>query len=41
MESEDTILTLAREVGFIMQGEIDMIKSGYEYQKLFILVKPN
>ena len=41
MEDEDTILTLAREVGFIMQGEIDMIKSGYEYQKLFILTKPN
>ena len=41
MEDEDTILTLAREVGFIMQGEIDMIKSGYEYQKLFILVKPS
>lgn len=41
MESEDTILTLAREVGFIMQGEIDMIKSGYEYQKLVIFVKPN
>jgi len=41
MESEDRILTLAREVGFIMQGEIDMIKSGYEYQKLFILVKPS
>jgi len=40
MEKEDKILTLAREVGFIMQGEIDMIKSGYEYQKLFILVKP-
>lgn len=40
MENEDKILTLAREVGFIMQGEIDMIKSGYEYQKLFILVKP-
>jgi len=41
MEDEDTILTLAREVGFLMQGEIDMIKSGYEYQKLYILVKPN
>lgn len=40
MESEDRILTLAREVGFIMQGEIDLIKSGYEYQKLFILIKP-
>lgn len=41
MQSEADIIALAQEVGFIVQGEIDLIKSGYEYQKLIILVKPN
>lgn len=40
MESEDDILTMAKETGFIVHGKIDMIKSGYEYNYLYILQKP-
>ena len=40
MDSEDDILTMAKNVGFIVQGKIDMIKSGYEYNYLYILEKP-
>jgi hypothetical protein len=35
------ILDIAKECGFIVQGKIDLIKSGYEYQYLYVLVKPN
>jgi hypothetical protein len=31
---------MAKNVGFIVQGKIDMIKSGYEYNYLYILEKP-
>jgi len=41
MESEDDILRMAQEQGFIVHGKIDMIKSGYEYNTLYILTKPN
>lgn len=40
MESEKDILTMAKNAGFIMQGKIDLIKVGYEYQYLFIFQKP-
>lgn len=39
MENYQDILTMAKDVGFIVQSEIDMIKCGYEYQYLFILTK--
>ena len=35
------ILDIAKECGFIVHGKIDLIKSGYEYQYLYILIKPN
>ena len=38
--SQADILDIAKECGFIVQGKIDLIKSGYEYQYLYILVKP-
>jgi len=41
METEDAILTMAQNAGFIVQGKIDLIKCHYEYQYLYILVKPN
>jgi SAM-dependent methyltransferase len=41
MESENEILQLAQEIGFIAHGKIDLIKSGYEYNTLYILLKPN
>jgi SAM-dependent methyltransferase len=41
METEDAILQLAQEVGFIIEGKIDLIKAGYEYNTLYVLTKPN
>ena len=40
MESTPDILTQAQEAGFIIQGQIDLVKCAYEYQYLYILVKP-
>ena len=41
MEPEEDILRMAQDKGFIVQGKIDLIKSGYEYNSLYILTKPN
>jgi len=41
MESDSDILTMAQNNGFIVQGKIDLISVAYEYQYLYILVKPN
>ena len=41
MELEEDILRMAQDKGFIVQGKIDLIKSGYEYNSLYILTKPN
>jgi len=41
MPSQESILQMAQEVGFILQGKIDLVKVTYEYQYLYILVKPN
>lgn len=40
MEPESEILEIAKNCGFIIQGKLDMIKAGYEYQYLYILQKP-
>jgi SAM-dependent methyltransferase len=40
MEPENDILTMAKNAGFIVQGKIDLIKVGYEYQYLYIFQKP-
>jgi SAM-dependent methyltransferase len=40
MESTTDILTQAQESGFLIQGQIDLVKCAYEYQYLYILVKP-
>ena len=40
METVPQILSQAQSVGFIVQGKIDLIKSGYEYNMLYLLVKP-
>lgn len=40
METEDDILTKAQDVGFIIQGKIDLMKVAYDYQYLYILTKP-
>jgi len=41
MESQKEILVMAQEAGFILEGQIDLIKTQYEYQYLYILIKPN
>jgi SAM-dependent methyltransferase len=41
MPSHESILQMAEEVGFILQGQVDLLKVAYEYQYLYILVKPN
>jgi len=41
MEDEQDILTIAQQCGFILQGKIDLVKCAYEYQYLYILMKPS
>jgi SAM-dependent methyltransferase len=41
MDSEQDILTMAQNAGFIVEGKIDLLQCRYEYQYLYILVKPN
>lgn len=41
MEDEQDILTIAQQCGFILQGKIDLVHCAYEYQYLYILVKPS
>ena len=40
METQKHILSLAKSVGFILKGKIDMVHCLYEYQYLYILYKP-
>ena len=40
MPTQKKVLSLAKEVGFILQGKVDLINIQYEYQYLYILYKP-
>lgn len=40
MEDQKTILYLAQQIGFIVEGKIDMSPIKYDYQYLYILKKP-
>ena len=40
VEPEGEILSTAQYAGFILHGQVDMIKCGYEYNTLYFLVKP-
>ena len=40
MESETDIITMAQDVGFLINGKIDLLECAYEYQYLYILMKP-
>lgn len=40
MTSQKHILGLAKNIGFILKGNIDMISTQYQYQYLYILYKP-
>jgi len=37
----ESIVQMAQEVGFLIQGSVDLVKVTYEYQYLYIFVKPN
>ena len=41
MEPEKSIVEMAKQTGFLVQGKIDLIRVGYEYQYLYVFVKPN
>ena len=41
MEPIDNVISYAKEVGFLVQGKIDLVKCAYEYQYLYIFVKPS
>jgi len=40
MEDTTTILNMAQQVGFIIDGEIDLMNTGYDSQYIYILRKP-
>ena len=40
MPTQKHILSIAKELGFILKGKIDMVPVQYEYQYLYILYKP-
>jgi len=40
MDTQKHILSLAKNVGFILKGKIDLIGCQYEYQYLYIMYKP-
>jgi SAM-dependent methyltransferase len=41
MEDLPTIINMAQEAGFLIHAKIDMVKCAYEYQYLYVFVKPN
>jgi SAM-dependent methyltransferase len=41
MESQDSILRQAQEAGFILNAKIELMQCAYDYQYLYILIKPN
>ena len=40
METQKHILGIAKNLGFILQGKVDMVSSQYQYQYLYLLYKP-
>ena len=41
MPTQQQIIQLAQDVGFILEGKIDLVPVQYEYQNLYVLYKPN
>lgn len=41
MDSQESILIQAQETGFLLEAQADLIKSQYEYQYLYFLIKPS
>jgi SAM-dependent methyltransferase len=40
METQKHILSIAKNIGFILQGKVDMVTTQYQYQYLYLLYKP-
>jgi len=40
MDTQKHILGIAKNIGFILQGKIDMLRCQYQYQYLYVLYKP-
>ena len=40
METQKHILGIAKNLGFILQGKVDMVTTQYQYQYLYLLYKP-
>jgi SAM-dependent methyltransferase len=40
MEDTELILTIAQQCGFTLHSKIDLVKCAYEYQYLYVFVKP-
>ena len=41
MEDTSTIVNMAQDCGFILQGKVDLVKCAYENQYLYIFLKPS
>jgi SAM-dependent methyltransferase len=41
MEDTSTIVNMAQDAGFLLQGKVDMVKCAYENQYLYIFTKPS
>jgi hypothetical protein len=41
MPTIDVIVKQAQQVGFILDAEVDMLNCQYEYQYLYMFIKPN
>jgi SAM-dependent methyltransferase len=41
MEDLPTIVNMAQDAGFILHAKIDMVKCAYEYQYLYVFIKPS
>jgi len=41
MEDTSTIVNIAQDCGFIIQAKVDMVQCAYEYQYLYVFVKPS
>lgn len=40
METQKHILSIAKNIGFILQGKINMVSAQYQYQYIYLLYKP-
>ena len=41
MDDLPTIVNMAQDVGFLLHAKIDMVKCAYEYQYLYVFIKPS